>query len=93
MIDTGGTLVQGAKALMEHGARRVLCAATHPILSGPAISRINESCLEKVMVSDTIPLTSAGRACAKVEVLSVANLFGEAIKRIHDQDSVSSLFE
>ena len=93
MIDTGGTLVQGAKALMDHGARRVFCAATHPILSGPAISRINESCLEKVMVSDTIPLTSAGRACSKLEVLSVADLFGEAIKRIHDQDSVSSLFE
>ncbi len=93
MIDTGGTLVQGAKALKNFGARRVFAVSTHPVLSGPAISRISESCLEQVIVSDTIPLTSAGRACPKIKVLSVANILGEAIKRIHDLDSVSSLFE
>jgi ribose-phosphate pyrophosphokinase len=93
MIDTGGTLVQGAKALKNFGARRVFAVSTHPVLSGPAISRISESCLEQVIVSDTIPLTSAGRACPKIKVLSVADILGEAIKRIHDLDSVSSLFE
>ena len=93
MIDTAGTLVEAANALKKFGARRVLAVATHPILSGPAISRISESCLEEIIVSDTIPLTSAGRACPKLRVLSVADILGEAIKRIHDLDSVSSLFD
>lgn len=93
MIDTGGTLVQGANALKNFGANRVFAVSTHPVLSGPAISRISESCLEQVIVSDTIPLTSAGRACPKIKVMSVADILGEAIKRIHDLDSVSSLFE
>ena len=92
MVDTAGTLVQGAQALSKFGARRVFCVATHAVLSGPAIGRITESVLEQVIVSDTIPLTAAGRACPKIHQLSVANLFGEAIKRIHDFDSVSSLF-
>ena len=93
MIDTGGTLVQGAEALKGFGARRVFCCATHPVLSGPAISRISESCLEEVIVSDTVPMSSAGRACPKIRVLSVSDILGEAIRRIHDFDSVSSLFE
>jgi ribose-phosphate pyrophosphokinase len=93
MIDTGGTLCQGAQALKEFGARRVIAVASHPVLSGPAIGRIAESCIEQVIVSDSIPLTSAGRACPKFKVLSVADLFGEAIRRIHDFDSVSSLFD
>ena len=93
MIDTAGTLVQAARAIKDFGARRVLAVATHAVLSGPAISRISESCLEEVIVSDTIPLTSAGRACPKLRVLSVADILGEAIKRIHDLDSVSSLFD
>jgi ribose-phosphate pyrophosphokinase len=93
MIDTGGTLVQGAAALKSFGARRVFCCATHPVLSGPAISRISESFLEEVIVSDTVPLSSAGRACPKIRVLSVASILGEAIRRIHDFDSVSSLFD
>jgi ribose-phosphate pyrophosphokinase len=93
MIDTGGTLVQGAAALKSFGARRVFCCATHPVLSGPAISRISESCLEEVIVSDTVPLSSAGRACPKIRVLFVASILGEAIRRIHDFDSVSSLFD
>ena len=93
MIDTGGTLVQAAEALKKFGARRVFSCATHPVLSGPAIARISESCLEEVIVSDTVPLSSAGRACPKIRVLSVANILGEAIRRIHDFDSVSSLFD
>lgn len=93
MIDTAGTLVQGAQALRRFGARSVYAFAGHPVLSGPAISRISESCLERVVVSDTIPLNPDGRACPKIQVLSVANIFGEAIKRIHDLDSVSSLFD
>jgi ribose-phosphate pyrophosphokinase len=93
MIDTAGTLCQAAEAIMKFGARRVLAVATHPVLSGPAIGRLSESCLEAVIVSDTIPLNSRGRACPKIKVLSVADIFGEAIKRIHDFDSVSSLFE
>ncbi len=93
MIDTAGTLVQGAQALRRFGARSVYAFSSHPVLSGPAISRISESCLERVVVSDTIPLNPDGRACPKIQVLSVANIFGEAIKRIHDLDSVSSLFD
>ncbi|MEE2757177.1 MAG: ribose-phosphate pyrophosphokinase [Myxococcota bacterium] len=93
MIDTGGTLVQAAEALKNFGARRVFSCATHPVLSGPAIARISESCLEEVIVSDTVPLSSAGRACPKIRVLSVADILGEAIRRIHDFDSVSSLFD
>lgn len=92
MVDTAGTLCQGARALAEHGARRVFALATHSVLSGPAITRLNESNIEALITTNTIPLTPAGRACPKLEVLSAANLFGEAIKRIHDLDSVSSLF-
>ncbi len=92
MIDTAGTLVQAAQALRDFGARRVFAVATHAVLSGPAISRIGESCLEEVIVSNTIPLSEAGAECGRITVLSAADLFGEAIKRIHDFDSVSSLF-
>jgi ribose-phosphate pyrophosphokinase len=70
----------------------VLAVATHPVLSGPAISRIQESCLEEVVVTDTIPLSEAAKSSKKFTVLSVARLLGEAIKRIHNSDSVSSLF-
>lgn len=92
MVDTAGTLCQAAQALSQHGARRVFALATHSVLSGPAITRLNESVIEQLITSNTIPLTPAGRACPKIKVLSAANLFGEAIKRIHDLDSVSSLF-
>ncbi len=93
MIDTAGTLCQAAETIKKFGARRVLAVATHPVLSGPAIGRLSECCLEEVIISDTIPLSSSGRACPKLKVLSVADIFGEAIKRIHDFDSVSSLFD
>ena len=93
MIDTAGTLCQAAETIKKFGAKRVFAVATHPVLSGPAIGRLSESCLEQVIISDSIPLSSSGRACPKLKVLSVADIFGEAIKRIHDFDSVSSLFD
>ena len=92
MIDTAGTLTGAAKALMDFGDTRVVACATHGVLSGPAIQRIMESPLEEVVVSDTIPLSPAARTCAKIKQVSMARLLGEAIKRIHSSDSVSSLF-
>jgi len=92
MIDTAGTLTNAAKALKDHGARSVSAAATHAVLSGPAAERIGGSVLDEVVVSDTIPLSAAAIATGKMKVLSVSKLLGEAIKRIHNGDSVSSLF-
>ena len=92
MIDTAGTLTNAARALAERGAKRVLAAATHPVLSGPAVERIINSPLEEVLVTDTIPLSAAAQASGKFRVLSVARILGETIKRIHHSDSVSSLF-
>jgi ribose-phosphate pyrophosphokinase len=92
MIDTAGTLTGAAKALMDYGATRVVACATHGVLSGPAIQRIMESPLDEVVVSDTIPLSPAARTCPKIKQVSMARLLGEAIKRIHSSDSVSSLF-
>ena len=93
MIDTAGTLCNAAKAVMDHGAAEVCAGATHGVLSGPAIQRINESVLSRVWVTNTIPQEERVARCSKLEVLSVANLVGEAIKRIHHGDSISSLFD
>jgi len=92
MIDTAGTLTNAAKALKDKGARSVTAAASHGVLSGPAIERIADSVLEEVVVSDTIPLRDEAIATGKFKVVSVSKLLGEAIKRIHNGDSVSSLF-
>jgi len=92
MVDTAGTLTLGVDALKQEGARQVLAACTHPVLSGPAVTRINASGLEKVYVTDTIPLKAEAGQNSKFEVLSVAELFGEAIRRINEGSSVSSLF-
>ncbi|MBI4509248.1 MAG: ribose-phosphate pyrophosphokinase [Deltaproteobacteria bacterium] len=92
MVDTAGTLVQAARAVMEHGARTVSACATHGVFSGPAIERIEESPLTEVVVTNTIPLSEAGQKCSKIKVMSVARLLGEAVKRIHHGDSISSLF-
>ncbi len=92
MIDTAGTLAGAARALVDHGATKVVACATHGVLSGPAIQRIVESPLDEVVVSDTIPLSPAARTCNKIKQVSMARLLGEAIKRIHSSDSVSSLF-
>ncbi|MCB0385429.1 MAG: ribose-phosphate pyrophosphokinase [Bdellovibrionales bacterium] len=93
MIDTAGTLCQSVDSLLKNGAKRVFAVATHPVLSGPAISRISESALEEVWVTDTIPLRPEAQACAKIRVVSIAPLVAEAIKRINSKDSVSALFE
>jgi len=93
MIDTAGTLVKGAEALIRHGALSVAACATHAVLSGTAVDRIMESRLSEVLVSDTIPLSDAARACGKIKALSVAGLLANAIKSIHEETSVSMLFE
>jgi ribose-phosphate pyrophosphokinase len=92
MIDTAGTLAKAASALRENGARRVFAVATHAVLSGPAIERIEESELERVVVTDTIPLRPSARASEKIATVSVAPVFAHAIRSIHDHDSVSALF-
>ena len=92
MVDTANTLCQAARALKESGATRVLAYCTHPVLSGKAVERINESVLDQVVVTDTIPLTPAAIASERIRVLSVAGLMAETIRRISDEDSVSSLF-
>ena len=92
MIDTAGTTTQAAQALRDNGARRVLAACSHAVLSGPAIERINASVLEEVITTDTIPLDDKTASCRKLKVLSVSKLLAEAIKRIHEESSVSSLF-
>lgn len=92
IIDTAGTLVRSADALMERGARSVYAAAVHPVFSGPAIERINASQIEKVMVTDTLVLSEEARRSPRIEQLSLAVLLGEAIRRIHEGASVSSLF-
>ncbi len=92
MIDTAGTLTNAAIALKDNGAGRVSAAATHPVLSGSAVSRILDSPLEEVIVTDTIPLPKEAKESNRFRVLSVSSLLGETIKRIHHSDSVSSLF-
>ncbi|PID39810.1 MAG: phosphoribosylpyrophosphate synthetase [Proteobacteria bacterium] len=96
MIDTAGTLTQAAEAVMKKGATSVIAAATHAVFSGPALSRIEASCMEEVIVTNSIPAqppqVSASDGNNKIKVLSVAKLLGEAIKRIHHGDSISSLF-
>ena len=92
MIDTAGTLTETVNAVYAHGAKRVIAAATHGVLSGPAIQRLMASPIEQVIVTDTIPLSAEARACKKIVQLSVAPLLAEAIYRIHNYDSVSSLF-
>jgi ribose-phosphate pyrophosphokinase len=92
IVDTAGTLCQGAQALTGAGARCVWAAITHPVLSGPAIKRLAESPLEKLITTDTIPLRDDAKECGKIEVVTTATLFGEAIRRINNEESVSSLF-
>ena len=92
MVDTAGTLTQSANALIEKGATKVVACCTHPVLSGQAVEKINQSALQDLVVTDTIPLAKEAQSCSKIVLLSVAELLGEAIKRIHSNDSVSSLF-
>jgi ribose-phosphate pyrophosphokinase len=92
MVDTAGTLAQAAAALVSEGARRVSAACTHAVLSGPAVDRINASPIGELIVTNTIPLNSQAQKCSKLTVLSIAGLLGEAIKRIHEETTLSTLF-
>ena len=92
MIDTGGTIVQAAQALVDSGAKDVYACCTHPVLSGEAIERINNSPLKELIATNTIPLSDQGKKSKKIKILDVSPILGEAIKRIHSDASVSSLF-
>ncbi|MDP2853713.1 MAG: ribose-phosphate pyrophosphokinase [Smithellaceae bacterium] len=92
MIDTAGTVVQAANALAEAGALEVSVCCTHPVLSGPAIDRIEKSNIKEIIVTDTIPLSDRAASCNRIKILSVSGLLSEAVRRIYYNDSVSSLF-
>jgi ribose-phosphate pyrophosphokinase len=92
LVDTAGTLCQAAKALKEHGAVRVVAYCTHAVLSGPAVDNINNSVLDELVVTDTIPLSPAAEACSRIRQLSIAELLAETMRRVSDEESVSSLF-
>jgi ribose-phosphate pyrophosphokinase len=92
MIDTAGTVCAAAQAIKDKGARAVFAVASHGVLSNPAVERINASPIEELLITDTIPPRPEIRACAKIKVFSVAKMVGEAVKRIHHGDSISSLF-
>ncbi len=92
MVDTAGTLTQAARALKEKGAEAIHACCTHPILSGPAIERIEASPIDRLVVSNTVPLKDNAKQCKKIVELSIAEILGETIKRIHNSNSVSTLF-
>jgi ribose-phosphate pyrophosphokinase len=92
LIDTAGTIQKAATALKNAGAERVLACAVHGVLSGPAIERIEQAPLDQLFVTNTIPLRHEAQQCKKIVVLSVARLLGQAIRSIHEETSVSSLF-
>jgi ribose-phosphate pyrophosphokinase len=92
MVDTAGTLTEAASVIVEKGAKEVHAYCTHPVLSGPAIDRVNKSSLSSLVVTDTIPLSEEAKLCEKIETLSIAKLVGEAIMRSYRGDSVNSLF-
>ena len=92
LIDTAGTLVKGAEALMKFGAKGISACATHPVLSGPAVERIRNSPIQEVIFSNSIPLKEEAKACDRIKTLSVAPLLAQAIESIHQETSVSGLF-
>jgi len=92
LVDTAGTLCQAAEALKEQGALKVVAYITHPVLSGKAVERIAGSALDELVVTDTIPLSKAAQTCGRIRVLSVAELLAETIRRIRDEESVSSMY-
>ena len=92
IVDTGGSLTKAAEAIMQGGANSVSAAISHPVLSGPAVSRIQDSRLSELIVTDSIPLTKEALACSKILQLSIAELLAKAIRRIHNDDSISALF-
>ena len=93
IIDTAGTLIHSVEALLRQGATSISASATHAVLSGPAISRINSSRLDRVVATNSMPMTDKKQDCPKLKTLSIGNLLAEAIQRIHNEDSVSDLFK
>jgi ribose-phosphate pyrophosphokinase len=93
IIDTGGTLIHSVEALMSKGAKSISASCTHAVLSGPAVERINNSALQQVIATNSMPTADKEQECPKLKTLSIADLLAEALKRIHHEDSVSSLFE
>lgn len=92
MVDTAGTLCKAATALKEHGAIKVIAYCTHPVLSGEAISRIDASELDELVVTDTIPLREDAQACSRIRQLTIANLLAEAVRRVSNEESISAMF-
>lgn len=92
LVDTAGTLCQAARALKEHGAAKVVAYCTHPVLSGPAVANINASVLDELVVTDSIPLVGEAASCTRIRQLSIAELLAETMRRINNEESVSSLF-
>jgi ribose-phosphate pyrophosphokinase len=92
LVDTAGTLCAASEVLKARGAVRVVAYITHPVLSGPAVERIEKSALDELVVTDTIPLAPAAQGCGKIRQLSVAELLAETLRRISDAESVSSLY-
>jgi ribose-phosphate pyrophosphokinase len=92
MVDTAGTLCHAAQALKDEGALKVFAYITHPVLSGNAVEKISKSALDELVVTDTIPLSAAAKACPRIRQLSVAGLLAETIRRIRDEESVSSMY-
>ena len=92
LVDTAGTLCHAAQALKDAGAKKVLAYITHAVLSGPAIERISKSDLDELVVTDTIPLRAEAKSCQKIRQLTVAGLLAETMRRIRDEESVSSLY-
>ncbi|MDP2706868.1 MAG: ribose-phosphate pyrophosphokinase [Burkholderiales bacterium] len=92
LVDTAGTLCEAAAALKEHGARKVLAYCTHPVLSGPAVERIGKSQLDELVVTDTIPLKPETKSCKRIRQVSVAQILAESMRRLAEDDSVSTLF-
>ena len=92
MVDTAGTLCKAAAALKKNGAEKVVAYCTHPVLSGKALENINNSELDELVVTDTIPLTKEAEACGKIRVLTMANLLAESVRRVSNEESISALF-
>jgi ribose-phosphate pyrophosphokinase len=92
IVDTAGTLCTAAAALKTEGASRVISYCTHPVLSGPAIERLNNSELDELVVTDTIPLSAEARTCTKIRTLSMSRILAESIRRVSNEESISAMF-
>src|SRR5262249_9026432 len=92
MVDTAGTLCKAAQALKDNGAKKVVAYCTHPVLSGKAIENIEQSQLDELIVTDTIPLSDAAKKCVRIRQLTIANMLAEAMRRVSNEESISAMF-